>query len=317
MNGSNGNLMPTYLKSGVDNLIGETAADNEYVNFDADLLPEMHIGRLPARNSAELDIMVDRIINYENMPTEALWMGSHLFVADNGYLIANPCVVDPAGDFFNTVNLFLANVFPTERQRFGRLFYAPTECYPNASYPVYEPYYRPTITEMQLSIATKLARGYSFVTYTGHSSAIRWGQEGFLTTSMVQNNINNGQRTPIVLEMTCLTGSYHRPEAGYQNSLDEELLKLPNGGAVATFSPTGLQVQHGHDYLIQGFYEGVYQDDYRELADAIYAAKLFLYENTLVYQDLHDTFMLLGDPATDIRIWEATSDIYLPTAVTP
>ncbi|MCB0030461.1 MAG: hypothetical protein KDE28_21265, partial [Anaerolineales bacterium] len=48
LNGVDGNLMPTYLKSGVDSLIGETAADNEYANFDSDLLPEMHIGRLPA-----------------------------------------------------------------------------------------------------------------------------------------------------------------------------------------------------------------------------------------------------------------------------
>ncbi|MCB0019316.1 MAG: hypothetical protein KDE09_16110, partial [Anaerolineales bacterium] len=244
---------------------------------------------------------------------------SHLFVADNSHEVETGCELDPAGDFFQTVNNFLANVFPVGRQAFTRLFYAPTACYPNPDYPVYEPYYVPTVTQMQLGIAAELAQGHAFVIYTGHSGSTFWAKDGtgFLNASIVQNNINNGNRTPILLEMTCLTGSYHRPETNFRNSLDEELLKLANGGIVAAYSPTGLQVQKGHDYLLHGFYDGIYQDGYMSLAEAVFAAKLYLFDNTLIYQDLHDTFMLLGDPATDIRIWEATSDVYLPTVLRP
>ena len=39
----------------------------------------------------------------------------------------------------------------------------------------------------------------------------------------------------------------------------ETLLRAPNGGDVASFSPTGLGVANGHDVLQRGFYEAAFQ----------------------------------------------------------
>ena len=69
------------------------------------------------------------------------------------------------------------------------------------------------------------------------------------------------------------------------------------GGSVASYAPTGLQVQSGHDLLLDGFYAGVFDDGDRILGQAVYKAKLNLDSGFSGYQDLHDTFMLLGDPA--------------------
>lgn len=83
----------------------------------------------------------------------------------------------------------------------------------------------------------------------------------------------------------------------------------------STASP-GLQVQHGHDYLLTGFYEGAFDLDYAVLGQVILNAKqAVLNTNNSSIQDLHDTFMLLGDPAMHMRTWEANSTVSLPLAI--
>ena len=312
LNGTSGNLVPVYLKSGVDSNIGETAADNMYVNFSGDELPEMLIGRLPAQSAAELQAMAERIVTYETTPL-ASWHGNHLFVADNGLELPN-CELDPAGDFFQTVIQFLAEAFPVPEymtlQRSRLLFYAPATCYPDNL-----PYYRRTADAMEADILQALTDGQQFVIYTGHSGSTFWSKDGpsgygFFSTSVVENNLQNGNRTPIMLPMTCLEGSYHRPQF---NSLSEALLKKSTGGAVASFAPTGLQVQQGHDFLLRGFYDGAFVQDLPLLGEAVFAAKVRL-NGTSAFQDLHDTFMLLGDPAMNMRVFQGSEFLFAPVA---
>jgi hypothetical protein len=171
---------------------------------------------------------------------------------------------------------------------------------------------------MEADLLQALADGQQFVIYTGHSGSTFWSKDGpsglgFFSTTVVENNLQNGDRTPIMLPMTCLEGSYHRPQF---NSLSEALLKKPAtgpnaGGAVASFAPTGLQVQQGHDFLLQGFYDGAFVANSPLLGEAVYAAKVML-NGTAAFQDLHYTFMLLGDPAMNMRVFQATEFLYTP-----
>ncbi len=113
--------------------------------------------------------------------------------------------------------------------------------------------------------------------------------------------------------MTCFTGFFHHPEYG---TLDESLLRLDGGGAVATWSPSGLGVATGHNYLHQGFYQAVFGGGQTQLGPAVLAAKLALYSHTQVYNDLLETYHLFGDPAMalnlTIRPWPYST--FLPIA---
>ena len=128
--GTNGtsNLVPVYLRSGIDSVLGEAASDNQYVEFNGDDLAEMMIGRLPAQNTAEMTNMVNKIISYETGEANPSWRGRHLFIVDDAYVPA-ACNGDPAGDFFATVNNFIDNYFPSG-QILDRLYYAPSACFP-------------------------------------------------------------------------------------------------------------------------------------------------------------------------------------------
>lgn len=291
LNGPGGNLVPVYLLSGIDSNLGEAAADNAYVDVDGNDLADMLLGRLPGRSSAEMTVLVNKILTYENGTADPGWRGNHFFVADNGF-VPSACDIDPAGDFFATANSFLPDHFP-DGHILRRLYYAPSACYPNSYYPDIESYYATTITSMRNRLVQHYNQGNQFVTYMGHGSTQVWGHENFLDGNTVSGLVN-GERTPIMLPMTCLVGIYHFPSG---DNLSEKLLKSTTGGSLAAYAPTGFQVQTGHDFLLRGFYDGIFVDGDRILGQAVLRAKIELDGGPAFYQDLHYTFMTLGDPA--------------------
>ena len=75
-----------------------------------------------------------------------------------------------------------------------------------------------------------------------------------------------------------------------------ELLTLENAGAVGTFSPTGLGVGQGHDFINAGFYDALFKYDIDTLGYAAIQAKINLF-NSGSHFDLINTFTVFGDPA--------------------
>jgi hypothetical protein len=169
--GTNGssNQVPVFLRSGVDSLLGEAAADNQYVAFEENSdLAQMMLGRLPAQNTAELSNMVSKILNYES--AEGVWRGRHFFVVDNPYVPA-ACNLDPAGDFFEMINEFIENYFPSN-QFLTKLYYAPSACFPDNSGPYTTIYghYATSLPVMQQGIIQQYNQGNQFIVYSGHSA---------------------------------------------------------------------------------------------------------------------------------------------------
>jgi hypothetical protein len=95
------------------------------------------------------------------------------------------------------------------------------------------------------------------VAFTGHASIHQWAVERFIHLDDVPS-LSNGGRLPVVLEMTCFTGSFQVP--GYA-TLDEALVRHTEGCAVAVWGPTGLGITTGHESLATGFIETVLQGD--------------------------------------------------------
>jgi len=109
-------------------------------------------------------------------------------------------------------------------------------------------------------------------------------------------SFNNLDRLPVILSLTCLDGYWIHPLTATQSSLAETFLRAPNGGDVASFSPTGLGVANGHDVLQQGFYGALFTNGAQRLGTASLAAKSKLFA-TGYNLDLVSTFTVFGDPA--------------------
>ncbi len=313
-NNNGRNFVPVYLHSGIDKFIGETASDNQFVAFsdtmDFGRLPSMHLGRLPASSVSEMQTLVNKVVSYENAPLNVSWHGSQLFVSDNSKKRSGSnCIDDQAGDFFNITNELISQYAAPHGQLIHRLFYA--DCHQDDV--PYPDHYEANTVALQSKFTSLVEDGQGFVTYVGHASQFRWADESIVTLAQMEN-LRNGNQLTIMLPMTCLEGQYHRFDF-LQNGqpvdgMSETMLKNPNGGAVASYAPTGLAVATGHDFLWEGFNEQIFEEGQRIIGQAVYGAKDNLPNNTFI--DLHDTFILLGDPAMQLKVWDGAGSIYLP-----
>ena len=266
------NYIPPYLAD-VDPKKGETAADNRFVAVSGgDILPDMHLGRLPAHTPGDAQIMVDKIINYELNPPTDEWYKEVTFVADDQ---------DDAGDFDFLSDDIADNYLPD-------------------SYTKEKIYFKinaPTEDDMRNGITDAINDGRLIINYIGHAAVQSWGHELFYTLDDI-SSLTNTEKFPIMLPMTCLEGTYHHPDTDYQG-MSETLLR-DNNGAVASWAPTGYGVASGHDTLEKGLFIDLFNNNNTLLGPATTYAKFYL-DSLHAYLDLIDTYLLLGDPALNIK----------------
>lgn len=294
----NSTFIPPYLRL-VDPWIGETASDNRLVTlFPTSTLPSLAIGRLPANSPAEVDAMVNKIINYETNPAEGTWRSKIAFVTDNTYNASG--IHDQAGDFWQLSDTLVNDwqLIPGGLIR-DRIYYNPcvdTTSYPWCAlpYPTYS-----TSASTHDAIVSSINDGRLVVNYIGHGALGQWAVEAIFSRSDIAS-LTNGSRLPVFLEMTCYTGYFHEPRTAIA-SLGEVNVRADGKGALASWSATGLGVAQGHDFLNRGFFEAVFQKKLTQLGPATVYGKLTLFlDGGGEHWDLLDTFVLLGDPASKL-----------------
>ena len=286
-------LVPTYFAC-ADPFTCEVAVENEFVTVSgSDRMPDLALGRLPARNLAEATVMVNKIISYEAAPPPGPWANTLTFVADN-YRNANG-EPDLAGNFEALSNGTIALVPPQYTS--NRIYFDP---YPSDDSG--EPYRYRTVSAATDAIVASVNNGAVFLNYIGHAGVTTWAHEAILRARDTGRNdvtrFSNGPRLPVVLDMACASGNFADPEL---TGIEVMMLAWTNGGSVAGWGATGFGVATGHDYLHRGFYRAVFNDNTRILGLATAAGKQSLWVSGRNL-DLLDTFDLLGDPALNMQL---------------
>lgn len=271
-------FIPPYLLP-VDPWIGETASDNRYVTLvGEDTLPDMMIGRLAVNNVDEASAFVNKIINYETTPVAGDWKQQILAVADDA---------DGAGDFAaisdNLVETYIAPPYTAEKVYYGV----------------------PPYTDVALArqaIVNGINAGKLIVNYIGHSGISAWGLPYLFKVSDVAG-LTNGGKMPVMLDMTCNSGTFHYPHPYSDNyeGLGEVVTRAEEKGAIASWSATGNGVASGHYFLNKGFFKSFFHDGLITVGAGTIAGKFELWSIGGAL-DLLDTYILLGDPALQIAL---------------
>lgn len=304
LNTSADTYLPPYLEM-VDPTMGETATDNRFVTVTTgDILPDMHIGRLPANTPAEAAAMVAKILAYETATANDAWTHNILFVTDNleggggnFYELSDAIAdgyVDPPAD---TTKL-IPDIYQRTKLYLDRTCNSGQDCR----------------QKMQNVLDNQ---GALFVSFIGHGTKTFWAREKIWDVTTA-SQMRNGHKLPIMLPMTCNEGYFIEPARDAQ-STSEAGVRLAGNGAIASWAPTGYGLSSGHDYLERGFFLSVFHGFGQELGAAATAGKLYLAANASYqsYLDLIDTFLLMGDPALSLPV-EATPpnlQIFLPVVV--
>ncbi len=310
------NFNPTYIPPFLrltDIDLGETAAQNRFVTLTGDdILPDMHIGRLPANTVEEAQSMLQKIVAYETECQCNGWNYNTLFVADD--------LEGGGGDFREYSNRVADGNFPAPNDtvKVVPAAYNITKIYLGDTCDPTNP--NPSVECRADIIDTLNNEGALFVSYVGHSTKTYWAVEKLFDKGSIDSLVN-APCLPIMVSMTCLEGSFHDPAV---ESLAEYAVRRPDDGAIASWTPTGFGLVTGHDLLEQGLMLAMLHDEVMELGAAITEAKNFLYDETHdplespgtvgQYDDLLDSFILLGDPGLLVKTDAVCSEI--PTAVT-
>lgn len=227
-------VVPTKL---IDTANMETASDEWLVDFDEDGLGEIAIGRLPARNATQADMMIARSINPASPDGRAAVLFADARNRNDGF------------DFV-AINDVTAQTLPASinREQLNR---------------------NPDEAATRTEFIDAVNRGALIVNYIGHGSVDLWSGANFFGKTDAAN-LTNGARLPFFALMTCLNGFYQDPAA---DSLAEALLKAENGGAIAVWASSGMTVPQSQALINQELYRGLFADSPLTLGEAVRGAK--------------------------------------------
>jgi hypothetical protein len=284
-------FIPPYLAD-VDSWAGEAAADNRYVCVDGeDALPDMLIGRLPVKTLQEAQAVVNKTVAYEAEPGLGRWNRHIVLTADDA---------DPGGDFPAMADSHAGDRVPPS--------YRLTRYYCTEGSPLASDCSAARAQEIHDSLIGTWNRGALLVGFVGHASWQQWAAPRYFHLDDLPS-LHNQAQAPVVVGMTCFTSAFQRPEP----TLDESLVTLSDGGAVATWGGTGLGLTAAHGTLSEGFFDAVLVDEVETVGEAELAGKLHL-AATGPGLELLDTFVVLGDAALVLN--RATArEIFLPLVV--
>ena len=159
-----------------------------------DFYPDVNVGRLPCRNRFEVNIMVNKIIEYEQTPAQPWWFNKMVVIAGDPYDDQGTDYLE--GELIADKALFYMSEFTPIR-----LF---------ASNQHINPDYTPLTT----NIIREISAGCGFLLFDGHGSPSWWNtfwphdftqliEDGGLTVSDFYQ-LRNGQKLPI-----CIIGGCH------------------------------------------------------------------------------------------------------------
>jgi hypothetical protein len=284
-NGSNS--MPAFIGES-----SQSVTDLYYGTVDgSDWIPDVYVGRLPARDTNQLTIMIDNLIAYNNLTGSESWIKAAALLASSDpnfwqfaedtqtYVIQNH--TQPA-DYTGT--------FPSSTQSGGDQLYAHTHSAGNSE------------------VINAINNRRSLISYTGHGSRVSWGGPHFSQSNI--NSINHTGSYSVVTSFACVTGDFNTEE-----SFGETWLLQPNKGAIAFIGSSANSFWGPDDVLERAMMDSLYSGNAfaNNVSSFLYAGLMAVEASrpgTGIAQSRYywETYNLLGDPSLMMLIDLQESD---------
>jgi len=229
-----------------DEFLGYYASDTVLtLAVGSDWWPDITLGRLPVRDRAGLDALLAKAQAYEaQVASPPAWAGRVLQVSDEIRTVPEEIFEDSLND---AAAAYVQA--PYERTTFFlQSDYGGTDT--------------TGLTADLLAAWEDPAQAGAVVAYTGHGSAFRWGRTDLLTNAQVigcRDDVPDlsapGTPEPLVVNANCITGAFMHHVGP---SILEELVRAPDGGAIAAIGPTGLTYLGDVDPVVDTYHESVF-----------------------------------------------------------
>ena len=258
---------------------GSSASDHQFVTFRGDDgFPDMLIGRVPAENSIDVRLFVERAINYENKNQRGPWYKRILMLAGSD------------SDFHRQTNILIEEQ-ELPRNYETKVVYAP----PTAEE---ELTFGEGVTPVGRQVIEGFNDGASLVNYVGHGGGGRWASSRMMDFEDPHKNLTNISQLPFVISMTCFTGAFDIPGG----CLAEEFLRSESGGAIAVIGGTSIGLLLQDHILNKEIFDVIFENNTQHLGAIVAEAKTQFLIALPGSLDLAHVFTLFGDPATKFNL---------------
>lgn len=241
---------------------------------------DIGIGRLPAKNQAEAQLLVNKIRNYASGNSSfGAWKNRVVMVADHK-TDEGSLHVSQADSYSGLIQLENPAINLDK---------------------VYMDYYKGVnsaegflrFPEAKDALIRALDQGSLIVNYTGHGGELGWSNSRILEIPDI-NALNNGKRLPLYVTATCEFGRFDNPEL---TSGAELIFLKENGGAIGMFTTVRLVYSGPNQALNQNFYRHVFRKHPADQSWLSLGEVYRLTKNDTWSSGLNTrSFALLGDP---------------------
>ncbi len=237
----------------------KTASDDWFTDFLQNGYATIPTGRLPVRSSGEVDLLVSKIVGYEQGSSAGSWDAQALLIADqnvdSNFTAAVTSAAGTLPSWLKTSQILADSVDPST---------------------------------VHSQIIEALNEGALLVDYNGHGAEQQWS-----FADLFDNNdalgLTNGGRLPVYLLIDCLNGLF---QDVYAESLAKALILAPNGGAIAVWASSGFTDEPPQASMDLAFLQQLSTHPADPLGLLILNAK-----NGTTDNDVRRTWILFGDPS--------------------
>lgn len=237
----------------------KTASDDWFTDFVQNGYATIATGRLPSRTASDVDLMVSKIVGYEQGTYAGSWNSQVVLIADQN--------VDTN---FTSAATSAASALPSSLQT--------SQILADGIDP----------STVHTEILEALNKGALLVDYSGHGAEQQWSFVDLFDNTDVAM-LSNGGRLPVYLLIDCLNGLF---QDVYAQSLAKALILAPNGGAVAVWASSGFTNEPPQDSMNLALLQQLAAYPSDPLGLLILHAK-----NVTTDNDVRRTWVLLGDPS--------------------
>jgi uncharacterized repeat protein (TIGR01451 family) len=246
-----------------DGEFGRIPSENRYADVDDDGSPDVAIGRLPVQTLEEADVMVTKIAGQREALAAAA--GRHLFVTDNSSEDDAPFRGDADA---------VAAALPA-----GSVVLPFADATAGAD-------------AARQALGDGWRSGAALTHYFGHGGTTMWADEQLLSVDTAASVAGGGKPT-VLFAWACLSQFYQN---FWGPSINEALLLLPQGGALASFGPAGISSPGSQQPLVEAVYRNLRPGV--RLGELLRQAKAeALLANPRSAPNAVEGFNLIGDPA--------------------
>lgn len=239
-----------------------------FITFSTLNYPDFKRGRLSVSSLNEANIVIDKIIKYEEQPVnDANFYNTGLHCAyfqDESTLWDTTEVLDGKENrMFVETSEIIRNSMLSNQYSINRVYSA----LPNSNPKKWSGWVSSYVGNIPISlqkpafgwngsyvdIKNYINNGTFYILHNDHGDKHRWAEPPFTLNHVAQ--LTNGDKLPVLFDICCLTGHFNDTTC-----LAEALLRKQNGGCVAVMAASGKGFSGNDDALACGMFDAIWPD---------------------------------------------------------